>query len=99
VKLYIANIEDNDILTNYREIDLPSAIYIIMKGSNRTYSIVVNMINSLGIVYWYNDNYTNNYCVVNIEHHNLNFQSDYDINIYNQLKRFLRENKLKLLGI
>lgn len=97
MKLYIANIEDDDTLTNYREIDLQTAIYIIMKSSNKSYSIVVNMINTLGIVYWYTDNYAVNCCVIDIDQ-NIG-KTDYDINIYGQLKKLLREDKIKLLGI
>jgi hypothetical protein len=97
MKLYIANIEDDDTLTNYREIDLQTAIYIIMKSSNNSYSIIDNMINNLGVVYWYTDNYVINHCIIDIDQNIC--KTDYDINIYNQLKKLLREDKIKLLGI
>ena len=38
-------------------------------------------------------------CLINVEHHNLNFNGSYDRLMYNQLIVSLQEEKFKKLGI
>ena len=58
---------------------------------------IIPRISNYGIIYWYeNDEYQS--CLINVEHHNLNFNGSYDRLMYNQLI-VLREEKFKTLGI
>jgi hypothetical protein len=100
MKLYLITINDDDNMINYREIDLYTAVYVISSRTNTPYNDIISRISNYGITYWYeNDEYFDQSCLINVEHHNLNFNGSYDRLMYSQLIGSLREEKFKTLGI
>lgn len=52
---------------------------------------IIPRISNYGITYWYeNDEYQS--CLINVEHHNLNFNGSYDRLMYNQLMYSLKKH-------
>ena len=99
MKLYLITInDDDDNMINYREIYLYTAVDVISSRTNMPYNDIISIISNSGIVYWY-DEYFDKCCLINVEHHNLNFNRSYDRLMYSQLIGTLREEKFKTLGI
>lgn len=97
MKLYLITI-NGDNMINYHEIDLYTAVYVISSRTNMPYNDIIPRISNYGITYWYeNDEFQS--CLINVEHHNLNFNGSYDRLMCNQLIVSLREEKFKTLGI
>ena len=88
MKLYLITI-NGDNMINYHEIDLYTAVYVISSRTNMPYNDIIPR--------YENDEYQS--CLINVEHHNLNFNGSYDRLMYNQLIVSLWEEKFKTLGI